>query len=319
MFNYIDETKQFTNIIVQFNLMGHNHSHNHSHETNNFEKAIKIGILLNFIYICVEFTFGFISNSMALITDAGHNFSDVISLLLAWISMWMIRKNSTRKFTYGYKKGSILIALINATLLMFALGVISFEAIKRLYTVNEIGGQTIIIVASIGIVINGFTALLFMKGRKEDLNIKGVFLHMLTDTLVSLAVVISGVLILIFDYKWIDSVISLAVVVVIFIGTWNLLKDTIKLSVDAVPSHIEFDKVYDYLKNLNGVTDVHDLHIWAMSTSQNALTVHLVVKENSGEGFIMGINNDLKEKFSISHSTIQIENSNDYCLEQNCG
>jgi cobalt-zinc-cadmium efflux system protein len=299
--------------------MGHNHSHNHSHEVNNLEKAIKIGILLNFIYICVEFVFGFISNSMALITDAGHNFSDVISLLLAWLSMWMIRKNSTRKFTYGYKKGSILIALINATLLMFALGVISFEAIKRLYTVNEVGGQTIIIVASIGIIINGFTTLLFIKGRKEDLNIKGVFLHMLTDTLVSLAVVISGVLILVFGYNWIDSVISLAVVVVIFIGTWNLLKDTIKLSVDAVPSHIEFDKVYDYLKSLKCVSDVHDLHIWAMSTSQNALTVHLVIKENSGEGFIMGINNDLKDKFNISHSTIQIENSNDYCLEQNCG
>jgi len=299
--------------------MGHNHSHSHSHETNNFEKAIKIGILLNVIYICVEFAFGFISNSMALITDAGHNFSDVISLLLAWLSMWMIRKNSTRKFTYGYKKGSILIALINATLLMFALGVISFEAIKRLYTVNEVGGQTIIIVASIGIIINGFTTLLFIKGRKEDLNIKGVFLHMLTDTLVSLAVVISGILILVFGYNWIDSVISLAVVVVIFIGTWNLLKDTIKLSVDAVPSHIEFDKVYDYLKNLKCVSDVHDLHIWAMSTSQNALTVHLVLKENSGEGFIMGINNDLKDKFNISHSTIQIENSNDYCLEQNCG
>ena len=299
--------------------MGHNHSHNHSHEVNNLEKAIKIGILLNVIYICVEFAFGFISNSMALITDAGHNFSDVISLLLAWISMWMIRKNSTRKFTYGYKKGSILIALINATLLMFALGVISFEAIKRFYTVNEVGGQTIIIVASIGIVINGLTTLLFIRGRKEDLNIKGVFLHMLTDTLVSLAVVISGILILVFGYNWIDSVISLAVVVVIFIGTWNLLKDTVKLSVDAVPSQIEFDKVYDYLKNLKGVSDVHDLHIWAMSTSQNALTVHLILKEKSEEGFIMGINNNLKEKFNISHSTIQIENSKDYCLEQNCG
>lgn len=299
--------------------MGHNHSHNHTHEVNNFEKAIKIGILLNVVYICVEFAFGFISNSMALITDAGHNFSDVISLLLAWISMWMIRKNSTRKFTYGYKKGSILIALINATLLMFALGIISFEAIKRFYTVNEVGGQTIIIVASIGIVINGLTTLLFIKGRKDDLNIKGVFLHMLTDTLVSLAVVISGILILVFGYNWIDSVISLAVVVVIFIGTWNLLKDTIKLSVDAVPSQIEFDKVYDYLKNLKGVSDVHDLHIWAMSTSQNALTVHLVLKEKSEEGLIMGINNDLKEKFNISHSTIQIENSKDYCLEQNCG
>lgn len=256
---------------------------------------------------------------MALIADAGHNFSDVISLILAWISMWMIKKSSTKKFTYGYKKGSILIALVNALLLMFALGVITFEAIKRLYGVNEIGGETIIIVASIGILINGFTTLLFMKGRKNDLNIKGVFLHMLTDTLVSLAVVVSGILILALKLNWIDSVMSLFVVAVIFIGTWSLLKDTIKLSVDAVPSQIKFEEVYSFLKNLEEVSDVHDLHIWAMSTSQNALTVHIVVSNyNTGDGFIMNINNELKNRFNISHSTIQIENKNDYCREQNC-
>lgn len=299
--------------------MEHNHSHTGNHNVINFEKAIKTGIILNFIYICVEFIFGLISNSMALITDAGHNFSDVISLLLAWASMWMIKKNSTRKFTYGYKKGSILIALINAALLMFALGVISFEAVKRLYLANEVGGQTIIIVASAGIVINGITTLLFLKGRKNDLNIKGVFLHMLTDTLVSFAVVVSGILILATGYMWIDPLISLVVVIVILISTWNLLKDAIKLSVDAVPSHIEFDEVYNYLKNIESVTDVHDLHIWAMSTSQNALTVHLVVDKSIAlEGFIRNINDDLKKKFNISHSTIQTESGNDCCLENNC-
>lgn len=299
--------------------MENHNSHIYENKKRNFEKAIKTGIILNLIYICIEFTFGFISNSMALITDAGHNFSDIISLLLAWISMWMINKNSTRKFTYGYKKGSILIALINAALLLFALGVISFEAVKRLYLANEVGGETIIIVASAGIVINGFTTLLFMKGRKSDLNIKGVFLHMLTDTLVSLAVVVSGILILATGYMWIDSLISLVVVIVIFIGTWNLLKDAIKLSVDAVPSHIEFDEVYAFLKNIKGVTDVHDLHIWAMSTSQNALTVHLVVDNGIAlEGFIRNINDDLKNKFNISHSTIQTESGYDCCLEHNC-
>lgn len=299
--------------------MGHNHSHDHSQNIMNFEKAIKTGIVLNLMYICVEFTFGLISNSMALITDAGHNFSDVISLLLAWVSMWMIKKNSTRKFTYGYKKGSILIALINSALLMFALGVISFEAVKRLYLANEVGGQTIIIVASAGIVINGITTLLFLKGRKNDLNIKGVFLHMLTDTLVSMAVVVSGILILATGYMWIDPLISLVVVVVILISTWNLLKDAIILSVDAVPSHIEFDEVYAFLENIRGVTDVHDLHIWAMSTSQNALTVHLVVDNSIAlEGLIRNINDELKKKFNISHSTIQTESGNDCCLEQNC-
>jgi len=299
--------------------MGHNHIHNHNHDSDNFERAIKLGILLNLLFIITEFTFGILSNSMALITDAGHNFSDVISLILAWVSMWMIKKSATTKFTYGYKKGSILIAMVNAALLMFALGVITFEAVKRLYSVNEVGGKTIIIVASIGIVVNGFTALLFAKGKNKDLNIKGVFLHMLTDTLVSAAVVISGVLIIIFGYNWIDSVISLVVVVVIFIGTWNLLKDTVRLSVDAVPSHIEFDKVYSYLKNIEGVSDVHDLHIWAMSTSQNALTAHLVVSNDvKDERFIIKINSDLKNTFGISHSTIQIENNSNYCAEQNC-
>lgn len=296
------------------------HSHTFIHSDNNFEKAIRLGIILNFIYICVEFIAGFLSNSMALITDAGHNFSDVISLLLAWISMWMIRKSSSSKFTYGYKKGSILIALINSALLMFALGIITFEAVKRFYSLTEIGGQTIILVASAGILINGFTTLLFMKGRKSDLNIKGVFLHMLTDTLVSLAVVISGLLIMVTGCMWIDSVISLAIVVVIFIGTWSLLKDAVKLSVDAVPSHIEFDEVYAFLKNIKGVSDVHDLHIWAISTSQNALTVHLVVdKSIAQDGFIMNINDDLKKKFNISHSTIQTESVNNFCQEQICG
>jgi len=299
--------------------MGHNHIHNHNHDSDNFERAIKLGILLNLLFIVTEFTFGILSNSMALITDAGHNFSDVISLILAWVSMWMIKKNATTKFTYGYKKGSILIAMVNAALLMFALGVITFEAVKRLYSVGEVGGKTIIIVASIGIVVNGFTALLFAKGKNKDLNIKGVFLHMLTDTLVSAAVVVSGVLIIIFGYNWIDSVISLVVVVVIFIGTWNLLKDTVRLSVDAVPSHIEFDKVYSYLKSIEGVSDVHDLHIWAMSTSQNALTAHIVVSDDiKDEGLIFKINSDLKNIFGISHSTIQIENNSNYCVEQNC-
>lgn len=293
--------------------------HTHNHAVYNFEKSIILGIILNFAFIVIEFVYGFISNSMALIADAGHNFSDVLSLILAWISIWMIRKNSSRKFTYGYKKGSILIALVNALLLMFALGIITFEAIKRLYTVNKIGGKTIIIVASIGILINGFTALLFLKGRKDDLNIKGVFLHMLTDTLVSFGVVVSGILIMLFDLPWIDSVTSLIVVAVIFIGTWSLLKDAIKLSVDAVPSHIEFDEVYKYLRRIEGVIDVHDLHIWALSTSQNALTVHLVVSESiSGEGLILNINNELKGRFNISHTTIQVETHNDCCMEQNC-
>lgn len=295
----------------------HNHLDNKIHE--KFELSLKLGILLNSVYIIIEFIFGLVYNSMALVADAGHNFSDVISLILAWIALWMIKKKSSSKYTYGFKKGSILIALANAFLLIFALGVITYEAIKRLYSFSEVNGFMVILTASIGIVINGITAILFIKGKNEDLNIKAAFMHMLTDTLVSIGVVISGILLIYFNVNWIDPVVSLIIVIIIFIGTWKLLKDTIKLSIDAVPSQINFDEVFEYLKNITGVTSIHDLHIWALSTSQIAMTVHLVVQECiDDEELINMVNFELNNKFKISHSTIQIEKEKKYCKEQNC-
>ncbi|MEO8664852.1 MAG: cation diffusion facilitator family transporter [Ignavibacteria bacterium] len=296
------------------------HSHDHSHSTN-FERPIIIGIVLNSAFIIIEIIYGIISNSIALITDAGHNFSDVISLILAWFAIWLIKKKSTKKFTYGFKKGSILIALINSILLLVALGAITWEALQRLYSPHQVEGKIVILVASAGIIINGITAYLFVKGKEDDLNIKSAFLHMLTDTLVSVGVVISGILILYFNLEWIDPVISLIIVAVILIGTWGLLKETISLSMDAAPDKVDTNEVQKYLSSIEGVSGVHDLHIWSMSTSQVALTTHIVCNnEIENDTLLEIIRTDLHRKFGIEHSTIQIENNNDKgdCLQCDC-
>ena len=258
------------------------------------------------------------SNSVALISDAGHNFSDVISLILALIAALLIKKKSTEKFTYGYKKGSILIALINSILLLVALGVIIWEAVHRLYNPVQINGQIVIIVAFIGIFINGITAYLFIKDKEKDLNIKSAFLHMLTDALVSAGVVISGVIITLFNVYWLDPLVSLLIVGVIFTMTYKLLKETIRLSIDAVPENIDINNVFEYLMSLDGVKEIHDLHIWSLSTSQVALTVHIVVKSNYvfDNQVLNNINIYLHDKFEISHATIQIEytQKSDECI-----
>ena len=291
----------------------------HSHNKNVvYNKPIIIGIILNVAFIAIEIFYGLISNSVALISDAGHNFSDVISLILALIAALLIKKKSTEKFTYGYKKGSILIALINSILLLVALGVIIWEAVHRLYNPVQINGQTVIIVAFIGIFINGITAYLFIKDKEKDLNIKSAFLHMLTDALVSAGVVVSGIFITIFKIYWLDPLVSLLIVGVIFTMTYKLLKETIRLSIDAVPENIDIKSVFDYLMSIEGVSEIHDLHIWSLSTSQVALTVHIVVKSNYvfDNQVLNNININLHDKFEISHATIQNEYSkkSDECI-----
>lgn len=274
--------------------------------------------MLNISFVIIEIIYGIISNSVALIADAGHNFSDVISLVLALFAVFLIKKRSTDKYTYGYKKGSILIAAFNSFLLLIALGVICWEAIHRFYEPAQVSGKTVIIVAFIGIIINGITAYMFVKGKDKDLNIKSAFLHMLTDTLVSAGVVISGIFIVLFDINWLDPLISLIIVLIIFIGTWNLFKETIRLSIDAVPEKISITAVKEYLKGLNGVADVHDLHIWSLSTSQIALTAHLVMENfSTEENFLSEIKKQLHDKFEIEHTTIQIETSSNiqFCDE----
>lgn len=308
--------------------MNNNHLHNHPHSnitegsaSVNYSKPIIIGIILNTSFIIIEVIYGFLSDSMALLTDAGHNFSDVLSLLLAGLAAWMIKRQSTKNYTYGFKKGSILIAFINSALLLLALGAISWEAIQRLHAVHEVNGRDVIIVAAIGIVINGITALMFFRGKDKDLNIKSVFFHMLTDTMVSFSVVISGILILVFNFNLIDPIICLVIVLVILYSATGILRETFRLSMDAVPTGINFELVSKYLSGLNGVREIHDLHIWGMSTAHTALTVHLVMPEGNNEKEFLGtIQTDLRNKFGIEHTTIQIDNidAGTDCLQADC-
>ena len=287
----------------------HNHNNSHSPE-RNFNSAFIIGILLNVIYIIVEVVYGVIINSMALLADAGHNFSDVLGLLLAWGAAYLAKTATTEKRTYGLRKSTILAALFNAIILMIAVGAISIEAIRKLIYPEPVQGSTMMIVAGIGFVINAITALLFMKGREKDLNIKGAFLHMAADAGVSLGVVLAGLAIFYTNWLWIDPAISLVIVIVITIGTWSLLKDSFSLSMDAVPRGIDLKEVENYFLNLNGVTEVHDLHIWGMSTTESALTVHLVIpEEQKDDYFLKKICDELHSKFGIEHPTIQIEKS----------
>lgn len=285
----------------------HDHSHSHS---QNYNQAFILGIILNVIYIVVEVVYGVVINSMALLADAGHNFSDVLGLLLAWGASYLARTASTEKRTYGMRKSTILAALFNAIILMIAVGAITIEAVRKLIYPEPVQGQTMIIVAAIGFVINSATALLFMKGRHKDLNIKGAFLHMAADAGVSLGVVAAGFIIFSTGWLWVDPAISLVIIIVITVGTWGLLKDSFQLSMDAVPKGIDLKEVGDYLKNISGVTEVHDLHIWAMSTTETALTAHLVIpNETKDDFFLKKICGDLHNKFGIEHSTIQMEKS----------
>jgi len=284
--------------------------HFHTHQLRNYNKAFGFGIALNLIYVVLEIIYGLLVNSMALIADAGHNFSDVLGLVLAWGAAYLAKKETTKSRTYGFRKATVLAALFNAIIMFTAVGAISIESIRKLITPEPTAGTTIIIVAGIGTLINLFTALLFMPGRKKDINIKGAFLHMTADAGVSLGVVAAGIIINLTGFYLLDPIISLVIVLVITIGTWGLLKDSFLLSMDAVPKNIDIEEVRKYLGSLKGVTAVHDLHIWAMSTTEIALTVHLVMPdENADDKFLSRTCRQLHDKFEIEHSTIQIEKS----------
>jgi cobalt-zinc-cadmium efflux system protein len=274
----------------------------------NFSKAFAFGIGLNVIYIVIEVVYGLIVNSMALIADAGHNLSDVLGLLLAWGAAFLAGTLPTKKRTYGLRKSTILAALFNAIILLIAVGAISIEAIRRLAYPEHVQGTTMMVVAGIGVFINAATAYLFVKGKEKDLNIKSAYLHMAADAGVSAGVVLAGLLITLTGWLWLDPAISLIIVLVITIGTWDLLRDSFLMSVDAVPKNINFKEVENHLKKIPGVKEIHDLHIWAMSTTETALTVHLVMpEENPGDYFLKEICGGLQKEFGIEHSTIQVE------------
>lgn len=290
---------------------GHGSAHGHAghaHAPKDFGLAFAVGVTLNFGFVLVEAIYGLLSNSMALLADAGHNFSDVLGLLIAWGATILAKRKPGGRYTYGLRSSSIVAALFNALLLLIAIVVIAYEALGRLALPEPVAGSTVITVAAIGIVINTATALLFMRGSKNDINIRGAFLHMAADAAVSAGVVVAGFVILATGWLWIDAAVSLVIVTVIAIGTWGLLRDSVNMSLHASPSGIDPDEVAKFLRQRPGVSDLHDLHIWPMSTTETALTVHLILPGGyPGDGFAHGIAADLQARFAIDHTTIQIE------------
>jgi cobalt-zinc-cadmium efflux system protein len=297
--------------------MTHDHDlAGHAHEPPSYNAAFAIGVILNLGFVVVEVLYGLAAHSLALISDAGHNLSDVFCLLLAWGAMHLTKTAPTKRRTYGWRRSSILAALINAVVLLVVVGGITVEAIRRLGNPPEVAGGTVMAVAAIGIVINTISALLFLSGRKRDLNLKGAFLHMAGDAVVSLGVVIAAFAIRLTGWHWLDPAVSLAIGAVIVWGTWGLLRESINLSMDAVPAEIDPHAVEDYLTKLAGVTAVHDLHIWAMSTTEVALTVHLVMEEPPrNDLFLHDVSDVLRDRFGIGHATTQIECGN---CERDC-
>jgi cobalt-zinc-cadmium efflux system protein len=287
---------------------GHHHGLHHGSTLASFGTAFAIGAGLNLTFALVELGVGFFANSLALISDALHNFSDVICLLLAWGAAWLGTRRPTASRTYGYRRASILAALANAALLVAATGAILTEAIRRLLAPEPIAAGTVLWVAALGIVINVATALMFMRGQGRDLNVKGAFLHMAGDAVVSLGVVVAALLIGWTGRLWLDPVVSVVIAIVIMVATWSLTRDALNLALDAVPAGIDRHAVEAYLAGLPGVTEVHDLHIWAMSTTETALTAHLV-RPNAGldDRLLADAAHELAHRFGIQHATIQVE------------
>ena len=287
--------------------MGHEHHHHH-HGPAGYGRAFAIGVTLNFAFVIIEVIYGLLSHSLALLSDAGHNLGDVAGLLLAWGAIRMQRWQATPTHTYGFQKASILAALVNALLLLVAIGGISWEAIRRLAHPVPLNPGVVIGVAGVGIVINAVTALLFLRGRNDDLNIRGAFLHMAADALISAGVAVAGGLILVTGWLWLDPAVSLAIGIIILIGTWSLLRESTNLVLDAVPHGIDAEAVRKFLAAQPNVTDVHHLHIWGLSTTHVAMTVHLILeKPGLDNEWLDAIREELREHYGILHATIQLE------------
>ncbi len=284
---------------------------------DRYGRTFLIGILLNTVFVAVEAGYGYTTDSLALLADAGHNLSDVLGLLMAWAGYALAKLPPSPKYTYGWRGSSILAALFNSLLLLIAVGSISWEAITRLDKPESIDANAIIVVAFIGVIINTGTAILFAKGRKTDLNLRGAYLHMAADALLSLGVVVAGIAIHFTNYYWIDPAISILIALVILAGTWNLFRESIALAMQSVPRHINPNEVLQYLTDLPEVRQVHDLHIWAVSTTETALTVHLVIPiPQNNDSLLRDIRHELHDRFGICHSTIQIECS---VIDADCG
>jgi len=282
--------------------------HHHHHAAPDYNRAFAVGVVLNVGFVLIEVFYGVMANSLALITDAGHNLSDVMGLLLAWGANYLSTKQPSARRTYGYSRATILASMFSALLLLAAVALISWEAINRFFAPSEPVGQTIMVVAGVGVLINAVTAWFFVSGKDHDLNIRGAYLHMAADALVSLGVVVSGFVIWKFGLKWFDPLSSLLIAVVIFWSTWGLLRDSMNLAIDGVPRNVDPKVVRDWLSAQPGVDGMHDLHIWPISTTETALTVHLLMSNPpEDDEFLHHLASQIQDQFKISHATFQIE------------
>lgn len=293
---------------------GHSHGHGgHSHAPLSFDRAFAIGITLNILFVIAEAGAGFVAHSVALLADAGHNLSDVLGLCVAWAGATLARREPSKRFTYGLKSSTILAALLNALLLLVALGAIVLEAVERIGEPAPVKGALVVVVAAIGILVNAATAWLFARGQKNDINLRGAYLHMAADATVSAGVMMAGVVIWVTGAEWVDPVVSIVVAAIIFWQTWGLLRETVEMSLNAVPRGIDYDEVAAALQAMPGVSATHDLHIWPMSTTETVLTAHLVMAVAPGGTFLAEAQAMLHSRFNIGHATLQIERGAEDC------
>jgi cobalt-zinc-cadmium efflux system protein len=300
---------------------GHDHHHNHTNGITKIDRAFIIGIVLNLLFVGIEFFAGWYNNSMALISDAGHNLVDVFSLVLALMAFRMARVKSNDQMTYGYSKTTILASLVNAVFLFVAIGGIAWESFQRLIDPQVIRGEVTIIVASIGILINAITAFLFYRDKDKDLNIKGAYLHLMADALVSLGVVISGIVIVFTDWFIVDTIMSFIIIVVIFISTWSLFRDSFILTIDGVPRGIEVNEVIKKVRQLEGIIDFHHVHVWAISTTINAITAHVVIDHKMQLEQVSELKQKIRTvitEMGIAHITLEIETEEEHCSDPDC-
>jgi cobalt-zinc-cadmium efflux system protein len=288
-------------------MHSHSHSHAHSHVPVDYSRAFLVGVGLNTAFVITEVVYGLSANSLALISDAGHNLSDVLGLLLAWAAIRLSRSRPTARRTYGLRRSSILAALVNAAVLLFVTGAITVEAIRRLWNPAHVVASTIMWVAAVGVLINGATAAMFASGRKGDINIRGAFAHMASDALIALGIVLTGFGIRATGWLWLDPVASIAIGLIIAVATWSLFRESINLAMDAVPENVDAAAVESMLVSIAGVSAVHDLHIWAMSTTETCLTAHLVAPGGLDDIALAHARTELHEHFGIGHSTLQVE------------
>lgn len=299
---------------------GHDHSaagHGHSHAPPSNNTAFAVGVGLNVTFVVIEVIYGLSAESLALLADAGHNLSDVLSLLIAWAALHLGKSTPTKHRTYGLRRSSILAALVNAIVLLIVVGGIIWEAIQRIGDPQSVEGNTVMWVAGAGILVNGISALLFMAGRKADVNVRGAFIHLAADAAVSAGVVLAGLAIIATGWHWLDPAVSILIAVVIVVATWGLLRESVNLAMDAVPEGIDPHDVEAYFSKLPGVTGVHDLHIWGMSTTETALTVHLIMPTPpADDSFVQKLCHELHDQFEIGHVTVQIEHGDEACKQE---